>query len=91
MLATVLEDFGDCLPMLLQNSRDEQSDVTSRRPPDDLNADGNQNLRVTAVYDYPTPENVARPGAADRVDATSSIDFPVILIPEIATSINAAS
>jgi len=49
------------------------------------------NLRVTAVYEYSTEGNVAKPRLAERLDATSSIDFPVILIPEIATSVNALS
>ena len=34
----------------------------SRQPPDDLNVDGNKNLRVTAVYEYLTRENVAKGG-----------------------------
>ena len=59
--------------------------------PDDLNVDGDQNLRVTAVYDYTTPKNVAKRAVAARLDATSYIDFPVILISEIATSVNALS
>jgi hypothetical protein len=63
----------------------------SHRPPDNLNADGDQNLRVTAVYEYATPENVAKCTVPKPVHATSSIDFPVILLSEIATSVNALS
>ena len=62
-----------------------------RGPPDDLNVGDHENLRVTAAYEYSTEENVAKPRVAERLDATSSIDFPVILIPEIATSVNALS
>lgn len=77
--------------MLLHNSRRGQSNHSLRTPPADLNADGDKNLRVTAVYEYAKPENVAKQPAHKEADATNSIDFPVILIPEIATSVNALS
>ena len=78
--------------MLLQNYHDGQlNHSASTTAPDDLNADGNKNLRVTAVYEYPSSKNVAMHGLDGNPDATSSIDFPVILIPEIATSVNALS
>jgi hypothetical protein len=78
--------------MLLQNYRSGQlNHPASPTVLDDLNADGNQNLRVTAVYEYSTSKNVAKCGPGRGLDATSSIDFPVILIPEIATSVNALS
>lgn len=56
-----------------------------------LNAYGGENLRGTAVYEYTNPENVAMGTSSKWADATRSIDFAVILIPEIATSVNALS